>query len=412
MIPTGKRSGAAIIIGSNDTALNTARCLFDARIDVHLVYTTKEGLAPYTRAARTNALTSLAHDEGGFVDWLLPYASQLRHKPVLIPCGDRDALIVARHRDRLSDVFHLWDNELTDLLTIISKDRLSFRASQLGIAQPPMLVSPGIDQLAEWTTTTGPPYIVKPYYLGVEGTERVGKNRVFESATELRHFVRQGGSESLIIQKLIRGGDGLVYDCYGLCGRNHLIVTMATHRRIRQHPRDRGVTCYGEIPAALQNGGDQRIFDLTKKLLGGLRYHGIFGIEWIEDQESGEFFLLDFNARPFITIRHLKDCGLNLPLLAYDELIGGDVGAFPMTPALKHKYWIDVLADARTFRELSRIGRLSWGQWLLSIARCRSFAIFSARDLTPSLMRVAQAVTTTGRFVWQRLFKRNPSDPD
>ena len=401
-----KRSGCAIVIGSNDTALNTARCLSEGRVDVHLVYTTKEGLAPYTRTARTIDLTHLANDEQGFIDWLHDYASRLHDKPALMPCGDRDAIMLARHRDRLEAVCHLWSNELNDLLTIISKDRLTLCARQLGIAVPPMIVSPGTEELSEWVEKTLPPYLIKPYYLGVDGTESVGKNRVFDSADELLEFIQVDGSTSIIVQKLIRGGDGWIYDCYGLCGRDGHIVTMATHKRIRQHPHDRGVTCYGEIPAPLPNGGDGQLFNLTKKLLGGLRYHGIFGIEWIQDRDSGEFCLLDFNARPFITIRHLSDCGLNLPLLAYDDVTGADIGAFPLTPALKHKYWVDVLADARTFRELRKNGALGWGEWFLSIARCRSFAILCGRDAVPSLMHIAQAMTTTSRFALQRIFRR------
>jgi predicted ATP-grasp superfamily ATP-dependent carboligase len=402
MMPIGKRSGCSVVLGSNDTALNTARCLYEAGIDVRIAYRTRDGQARYTRAALPIDLTALENDEDALIEWLLDYASRLAHRPMLIPCGDHDAIMVSRHHGRLAGVCHAWKNDLSDLLTIVSKDRLNTRASQLGIALPPTITAPGVEELTEWTEQAKPPYFVKPYYLGIDGTDRVGKNQVSESADDLREFVRQNGSDSLIIQKLVRGGDGWIYDCYGLCGHDHRIVTMATHKRIRQHPRDRGVTCYGEIPATLPNDGDQRIFDLTRRLLGGLRYHGIFGIEWIEDRESGEFYLVDFNARPFITIRHLRDCGLNLPLLAYDELTGRDVSAFPVAPALKHKYWIDVLPDARTFRELRRSGRLSWGQWMLSIARCRSFAIFSTQDPLPWLMRVVEAVRAKSRFVFQR----------
>jgi predicted ATP-grasp superfamily ATP-dependent carboligase len=408
MIPFGTRSGSAIIIGSHDTALNTARCLADAGIDVHLACTKGVGLARYTRAAKAIDLTPLAQNEQGYVNWLFDYAQRLRHKPMLIPCGDHDAIMIARHRDRLAPVCHLWENTLADLLAIISKDQLTLVARHRGVPLPPTLVSPSTRELAAWIETTAPPYLAKPYYLGIDGTERIGKNRIFESPGELLEFIPQGDCGSLIIQKLIRGGDGRIYDCYGLCGRNHQIVTMATHRRIRQNPRDRGVTCYGEIPARLPNGGDQRIFDLTKTLLSGLRYHGIFGIEWIEDSVSGELFLLDFNARPFITIRHLRDCGLNLPLLAYDELLDGKVSGFPMIPELKHKYWIDLLPDAMTFRELKGLGRAGWGQWLLSIARSRSFAIFSTRDLGPSLAHLVETVGATGHFIWRRLFHRKP----
>jgi len=407
MIPTGKRNGVAIVMGSNDTALNTARCLSESGIDVRLLYTSNDGLGRYTRVARAVNLVRFGSDMDRYTEWIADYAARLGNRPVLIPCGDADAIAVSRYRDRLESSCRVWSNPLNDLLAIVSKDQLTSRARQLGIAVPATITAPARGDLLVWMKAHAPPYFVKPFYLGVEGSDFMGKNRIIGSSQELLDFMETTAERSLIVQQLVHGGDGWVYDCYGLCRRDHEIVAFATHKRIRQQPPDRGVTCYGEIPAALPNNRDQRILDLTRKLLAGLPYHGIFGIEWIEDRESGELSLIDFNARPFITIRHLRDCGLNLPLLAYDELTDGDLSTVPQTPTLTHKYWIDVLADARTFRVLHSRGTISWFEWLRSLAGCRSYAIFSTRDLVPSMMRVFETLTSVVSHGWRRLMHRD-----
>ena len=130
------------------------------------------------------------------------------------------------------------------------------------------------------------------------------------------------------------GGDGHILDCYGLCASHCRPITLASHRRIRQGPANFGTTSYGEIPLRGDEAMESRLFDYTSRLLGGLKYHGIFGIEWLHDRETGELYLIDFNARPFSSIGHLHDCGLNLPLLAYRELCGEDLSHVPIRPTL------------------------------------------------------------------------------
>ena len=98
---------------------------------------------------------------------------------------------------------------------------------------------------------------------------------------------------------MIRGGDGNIFDCYGLCDRGGRVVSMTSHQRLRQYPPDFGATSMGEIPAALPTKDEQFLFAATERLFNTVRFHGIFGIEWLRDETTGAFYLIDFNARPF-----------------------------------------------------------------------------------------------------------------
>ena len=128
------------------------------------------------------------------------------------------------------------------------------------------------------------------------------------------------GTDSIIIQRMIQGGDGFIFDTYGYSDRTGQILTMASHRRLRQNPSNFGSTSFGEIPSQLSTEAERSIFAATERLLGHIKYHGIFGIEWLLEQSTGKFYLIDFNARPFTSIGHLADCGMNLPALTYAEL--------------------------------------------------------------------------------------------
>ena len=190
--------------------------------------------------------------------------------------------------------------------------------------------------------------------------------------------------EGLIIQRILKGGDGRIYDCYGLCDKNGQVRTMASHRRIRQIKPHFGVTCYGEIPSDPPGIGQQELFDLTRKLLAKVRYHGIFGIEWLYERDTKRLYLLDFNARPFLTIGHLGDCGLNLPLVAYRELCGDELDGFPLVPELRRILWLNYWPHLHSFlKERGRAGR-SWKGYFGELLRSRSFALWDFNDPIPA----------------------------
>jgi D-aspartate ligase len=253
--------------------------------------------------------------------------------------------------------------------------------------------------VTEWTRHHKGPYILKPSYEGIGSCKLHGKNLVLEGREQLLSYVRTHGAESLVIQRMIRGGDGNIFDCYGLCDHSGRVASLTSHHRIRQYPPDFGATSLGEIPAPLTNTAEQFLFAATERLFNGVRFHGIFGIEWLRDEETGSFYLIDFNARPFLTIGHLRDCGVNLPLLAYRDLIGESLADVNPRPPVKRKRWIYITKDIDTFRMLRPTARrISSLSWLISVVGCRSFAYLSLRDPMPGARSILRIVGRAFRY--------------
>jgi predicted ATP-grasp superfamily ATP-dependent carboligase len=378
-------SPPTLLLGLQTTALATARCLADEGIQVQV--------AAFSRATaerRSNSFTYLDASNvpstiDGIADWVFRYTRRLDSRPVVLPTSDTTALALAKHRDELTQVCHVAKTDYSELNTIVSKEGLYARAESIGVKVPPAIVEPNWDDLNVWCRDHRGPYLVKPFYQNIPSYKLGAKNLVFNSANLLLEFVGKNGAESLIIQRLIQGGDGWVFDCYGLCDHRFEVVTQASHTRIRQFPRNFGTTTYGEIPAQKTDFPEERLFEVTDELLSGLKYHGIFGIEWIEDQQSKELYLIDFNARPFLSIGHLKDCGLNLPLLAYRELLGENLDDIPPRPRLQHKFWLHFVNDSKTLRERLQTHEITVIGWLISLLKARSFATWRWTDMGPSL---------------------------
>ena len=380
----------AVVLSFTGTGLATVRCLSEGGMDIHAAVFPQggEGLeVEHSRYCTPIELDFGPEDEEATCGFLIELAGALGRRPVVFPTNDATALLLARHRSRLESACTTWETTHDELSRIVHKDRLYEAAAAAGVRVPPMLVAPEPGEVAAWCRDNRPPYLVKPFYSSIPGCRMKRKNRVFRSAAELVGYARSAGLESLVVQRMIESGDGHVYDAYGLCDRRREPVVLASHRRIRQFPPDTGATSFGEIPVIGAPELVGRLFDGTRRLLSTLRYHGIFGVEWLHERGTGDLYMVDFNARPFSSIGHLAASGLNLPLLAYRELIGEEGLSVERYPGLVHRYWMDFNWDLRGFRSARRARGQTWRGFAADVLSCTSFAYFDVRDPVPWLRR-------------------------
>jgi predicted ATP-grasp superfamily ATP-dependent carboligase len=391
-----------VILGNTVTGIATVRALAERGIEVHACLFRSDDPLQYSRHAIKVPCHHLGDDPATLIDFLIAYARKLGQRAVLIPTGDAHALMLAKHAEQLRPHYRLWELPYADLARVVNKTTLYAAAQEAGAPIIPSLSTPTVAEVVEWSSQHPGPYLLKPSYDGINTCKLRGKNLLLETPDQLVSYVHSYGSESLVIQRMIRGGDGNIFDCYGLCDREGKVVSLSSHQRLRQFPPDFGATSLGEIPAALPANDEQFLFAATERLFNTVRFHGIFGIEWLRDEQTGAFYLIDFNARPFLTIGHLRDCGVNLPFLAYLDLTGQSLANLEPRPAVKRMRWVYFSKDIDTFREMRRQGTLSFIGWLTSIAGCTSFAYASWRDPRPGLHVFVNMVRRAIRFVFRK----------
>lgn len=380
----------AVVLSFGGTGLATVRCLAKGAMKIYAAYFAgaRDGVeVRYSRRSTPIALDFSPEDDDALLRWLRGLSRSLGQRPVVFPTSDATALFLARHAPALRDACMTWQNDHDALRAIICKDRLYRAAEAAGIRVPPMLVAPAVDEIRAWCRENPPPYFVKPFYASIGGCALTRKNRIFGSEAELLGYARSTSLRHIIVQRMIDCGDGRVHDAYGLCDARGEVLALASHRRIRQYPPDTGATSHGEIPITFDPGLEREIFRCTRELLSRVPYHGIFGIEWLHEKGTGALYLTDFNARPFSSIGHLADCGLNLPLLAYHELATGERPSVDLHPRLEPRHWTDFNRDLRSFRESRRRHGQTWRDFAESVLRCTSFAYFDLRDPGPWLCR-------------------------
>ena len=402
--PTGPASRTpAIVLARVLTGLSTVRALGRAGVPVHVVYFDPDDpvrLSRYvTRAVRFDE-SAATPDE--LVSLLEEMARSLGGEPPLLPTSDRDALLLCAHRERLSRVARLWATSLDDLTQVVRKDLLYERARQVELPLIPACRGPGQEEYEAWAREHAGPYIVKTgSHADIAGRFEKA-NRVFERVEALLEFLEDQAPGTCVVQRVLQGGDGYIFDTYGLTSASGDLRVITSHRRWRQLPPHFGATTFGEIPARGIGELEARMFEYSARLLRQARFHGVFGIEWLLDRATDELYLIDFNARPFLSIGHLTDCGLNLPWLAYLDLVDGFSREQVAPPRLKHSLWIDWVRDLQAYFAASPDTRRGLAGRLLDAVRCRSFAYADWRDPLPALAHTVRFMQGGIRRVWRR----------
>jgi D-aspartate ligase len=376
----------AIVLCKVLTGLATVRALARQGVHVHAVVFDPADPLRLSRYPQSVSLIEPTPTAGRLLQHIREVVRGMPGKPVLIATCDHLALFLARHRHQLEGVCRVWQTSFSVVSSIIQKERLYQLAESAQVPVIPWTRCEDEATLNAWVAQYPPPYIVKPSYGGRKGVAIHGKNEVFDQRADLLAFMRQRNRDGLLVQQILQGGDGDIYDTYGYADAQGAVRTICTHRRLRQHPPHFGSTTYGEIPST-RCPTDDIIISHTLALLAKTHYHGIFGIEWLRDRSTGRFYLIDFNARPFSSIGHLEDCGLNLPWLAMRELCGDPLEDVPLMPTLTHKLWVDLARDVQSRAHQAAHERVSRRSWALSLLKAQGHAYLDWRDPRPALRK-------------------------
>jgi D-aspartate ligase len=393
-----------LVLARAVTGLDVVRCLGRAGIPAHAIYFRKDDPVRFSRFCRSSFFDDSMGDEDALLRHIISVAQTMGNFPIVVPTCDAHALMLSRNAAALQCCCRVLVSDYPSLIEVVSKDRLYAHAQAAGLDTLPGIVAPTLTQVTEWSQSYVGPYLVKPFYVGVPGAAMKLKNLTIESREALISYVTNHDMDSLIVQRLIQGGDGYIFDCYGYCNRDGQVLAMATKRRWRQEPPDFGTCTMGEIPARLDGDTDGILRERTKLLFIHIHYHGIFGVEWLCDRTTGRFYLIDFNARPFMSIAHVAAAGLNLPALAYAEMTSAAVDRFIPRGPLKHLFGLDLVRDVESLIAKRTRNELGVGTWLRSILRCRHFYYASWRDPLPGIARFFELLQRSGRYVTNVLY--------
>ena len=287
----------------------------------------------------------------------LPY-----ERAVLLPCSDAWVLRVARAAPQIAPRFVASVASPATLERLLDKWHLAELLQELGLPHPRTMaidVSQDPEGIPEDVLAGA---FVKPRdSLAFFARFGVKAFRV-SSRAELRECLRRvaGTGLDVQLQQYVPGPPTNHYFIDGFVDRSGRVGLQA-RRRLRMYPPDFGnSTCFESIAAT----DVQPAVDTMTRLLGHLRYRGVFSAEFKRDAADGVLRLIEVNVRPWWYVEFAGRGGMDVTAMAVRDALGEPVPMPP--PSGPGRRCVYPYYDFFACRDGVRSGTLTRGQWLRS----------------------------------------------
>ena len=247
-------------------------------------------------------------EPGAFAELLVELADTLARPAPIFPTHDEHLNAIAQGRDRLGDRF-LYPFPDWGLLGRIQSKRFQLeRARDLGIPVPRTTDEP--------TDDLGFPALVKP-------SDPVGFRRRFgrqsfrcETRAEVADAFERAQPFDPLVQEWIPGGDDELYTLGSYLADDGEALGVFCGRKLLQTPAGVGTCRVGEARWV------DEVVEQGLALLRGLGCHGLSQVEFKRDPRDGAYKLIEVNPRLWQWHGLAAACGVDLPRIAYWDLLG------------------------------------------------------------------------------------------
>jgi D-aspartate ligase len=255
-------------------------------------------------------------DEEGFVQALVQLGERLEEPAPIFPTHDEHLNALARHAAHLEDrflfPFPAWDT----LERVQSKRHQLEQAEQLGLAVP-RTAHPGSGVEARAAAEElGYPVLVKPSDNVV--FKRIYRRQAFlcDTAAEVERAYALAESFEPMVQEFVPGGDEHLWTFGSYLAADGEALGLFSGRKLRQTRGWMGSARVGV------SAWDDEVVDSGLRLLRKLGFHGISQVEWKRDSRDGLLKLVEVNPRLWQWHGLAAACGVDIPWLAYCDLVG------------------------------------------------------------------------------------------
>jgi D-aspartate ligase len=383
----------AIIVGGDHGCLSIARSLGAAGIPVYAI-NHPQSEVKYSRFCRWIDLPdNSAIGTEAWAAYLLGPESDPLRGAVLLAASDEAIELIMEYRQSLSEKFSLDLSNPTAQRCMLDK-LCTYRAAQAaGVPTPKFWVADTREQIVKLQQELVFPLVLKPILGHRFSRKFTGAYAVANNLDELLYAFDKVCCANIqtFLVEMIPGPDDQLCSYYTYLdeGGNHLINF--TKRVIRRFPMNMGGSTYhitDYVP---------HIQELALALFRQVGLRGVANVEFKMDERDGKLKLIECNARFTAADCLLVASGLNLPLFVYDRLTGRAPTA-PSSYRMGMRLWKPV-GDFAAYRQLNKMGLLTFRAWIRSIMHPQIFPLFRWNDPLPAVLGNARLI----RYAWSRL---------
>lgn len=301
---------------------------------------------------------------------------------VLYPTREETVAALSRSRARLSEMFRVPTGDWAAVERAWDKRKTYELAGELDIPYPRTWYPAGVPELA--AIDAGPPWVIKPAiketFLHATGAKAWRADDRAELRARFTQAAEVVGPGEVMVQELIPGDGRHQFACCAFAKDGRMLATMVARRR-RQHPPQ-----FGRASTFVETVDVPLLEEFSSRFLSAVGYCGLAELEYKFDPRSGEFKLLDVNARTWGYHSLGAAAGVDFPYLQFADQLGQ---AVEEGRARAGTSWIRLATDVPTAIVELCAGRLSLSAYLRSLRAADAESVFDRHDPLPGIAELA-----------------------
>jgi len=382
-----------VILGGHVNGLGLTRSFGHVGIPV-ICLDRRKSLTFHSRYSTSYLCPDPEKNEEEFLQYLIELGERLPYKGVLFATNDIWLVPISKDRERLSK-YYLYPMSGWDVIEKCWNKRYLYEIAQKsGIPIVKTYFTKNVSDLDKVANDIQFPCVIKPEItIGfMEKLGSKGRTITVPSYKQLMHWrgrLIESGLETtpLILQEHIVGSIENLYTITSYSNIDADVIAYSIGHKIRQNPPDAGTIISGRVK------NDPEVLELGTKLIKALGFYGIANTEFKRDERDQKFKLIEINPRPGMWNYSAFMSGINLPHIAYLDLLGE-----PLEQQLTSEeeiVWIMLLEDfLYSIISFRRNGypeyTMNIPEWFRSVQGKKVFAIESWNDPFPGIVHAAK----------------------
>ncbi|MGD9201690.1 MAG: hypothetical protein PVI26_09020 [Chitinispirillia bacterium] len=382
----GNKKKAAIVLGASINGLGIIRALGRCKIKVYAFYK-NPGIEIGCKSKYS--IPILYNSKKDLLSKLITVSELEKTNPILFCSSDEMVSFVLENNNYLKKFFSYNFGNIDLIKILLDKNEYNRLLKKNTIPYPKTLYPKEYDsheKMLEEIESMLFPVLAKPAITFKNAGTAYEKNIVFQSFSDIKKFIKQNQEslDEIIFQEIIPHRDDDIYYCTGYSDRQGNIKALFSVHKLRCYHPEFGISSFTvsqQLPEVRR---------LVISYLRKLQYKGLFDIEFIYDSRDSQYKLIEINPRTTLSNSHSESCGINIPYITYCDLQGIE---YNQKQEQKDAiYWIYFWIDSGSFYRKLKKKQITPIEWISSILKARSFAVWAKDDIKPFLVFIFKSL--------------------
>jgi len=337
----------AIVFNTFFNGLGVIRALGKNNIDIIALDKTKNTVGKYSKYTdEFYKVTDPNIDDEKFINDLIDIGKNYSEKPVLFPTNDSWSIAISKYKEKIEKYFLTYNPDYSVMEKIINKKKFYKIMTKENILVPQTYEVEDYEHLKKIKNKLKYPIIMKPnsrmdVNRKSKETKIYNSNRIieinkFEDFKEYKDLI---DNYDFLIQQKIPGLSNRMFTIGVYADRNSDVRAVFSGRKVRGFPVDIGDCFAGESLWV------EELVEKSKKIIKLLGYTGIAEIEYKYNYLDGKYYLIEINPRTWSWVGITPEAGVNLPLIAYKDMVGEKIPDYLEMNKEKKVLWTRSIDD-------------------------------------------------------------------